>query len=127
MAFFYVSEDLSAEPGEDRDELVVLVAGGELDHHASPGLRERVANYVEAGKRRLVLDLTEVTFIDSTAIGVLVGAAARLQESTGGSVAVVCPEENERVLRIFDIAGVDSVVTLFNSCEDAISALATAG
>jgi anti-sigma B factor antagonist len=74
-----------------------------------------------------VLDLCEVTFIDSTAIGVLVGAAARLQESGGGSVAAVCPDHNERVLRIFDIAGVDSVITLYPSREEALSALATAG
>jgi anti-sigma B factor antagonist len=123
MAFFYISEDTTALASAG-EELMVLVAGGELDHHASPSLREQIAGHIDAGKRRLVLDLSAVTFIDSTAIGVLVGAAVRLQETKGGTVAVVCGPDNERVLRIFDIAGVDNVITLCSSREDALLALA---
>jgi anti-sigma B factor antagonist len=127
MGLFYISEDAAEEHTPDRDELVVLVAGGELDHHASPRLRTCIAEHVHAGRRRVVVDLSAVTFIDSTAIGVLVGAAARLQESGGGSVAAVCADDNERVLRIFEIAGVESVITLYPSREEALSAPATAG
>jgi anti-sigma B factor antagonist len=120
MSLFYITEDLSG----DHHELVVLVAGGELDFHASPRLRESIAEQIGAGCRRIVLDLSAVTFIDSTAIGVLIGAATRLQEAGGGSVAAVCSDDNERVLRIFDIAGVDSVITLYSSREQAVSATA---
>ncbi|HXN39101.1 MAG TPA: STAS domain-containing protein [Solirubrobacteraceae bacterium] len=116
---------MSGDPAGDHHELVVLVAGGELDFHASPRLRESIAEHIRAGARHIVLDLSSVTFIDSTAIGVLVGAATRLQEAGGGSVAAVCSDENERVLRIFDIAGVDSVITLYSSREQAFSATAT--
>jgi anti-anti-sigma factor len=125
MGFFYISEDtVAADAG---DQPMVLVVGGELDHHASPGLREHIAGLIDAGERRLVLDLSAVTFIDSTAIGVLVGAAVRLQETSGGTVAVVCGPENVRVRRIFDIAGVESVITLCPSRDDALLALAMAG
>ena len=53
------------------------------------------------------------------------GAAKRLLEA-GDSLVVVCPEENRRVRRIFDIAGVENVLTLHGSREEAFSALAPA-
>jgi hypothetical protein len=71
-----------------------------------------------------VVDLSAVTFIDSTAIGVLMAAATALRESGGGSLAVVCAEENDRVLRIFDIADVASVIALYRSAVEALLALA---
>jgi anti-sigma B factor antagonist len=126
MGFFYISDDVTTA-GEGSREMVVLVASGELDYQASPSLRERIAGHIDAGQRHLVLDISTVTFIDSTAIGVLVGAAAKLQDAGGGSLAVVCADENERVLRIFDIAGVDSLIKLYASREQALSALAMAG
>jgi hypothetical protein len=55
------------------------------------------------------------------------GAVMRLDELGGGSVAVVCAAENKRVLRIFEIVGIDSLLELHSSREEAISALATAG
>lgn len=132
MGFFYISDELAINDelavggGEDGGEVAVVVAGGEIDYAASPQLKARIAEHVEAGRRHFVLDLSTVTFIDSTAIGVLMGAVMRLDE-LGGSVAVVCAEENKRVLRIFEITGIDSLVELHSSREDAISALATAG
>jgi anti-sigma B factor antagonist len=127
MGFFYISDELALGGGEDGGEVAVVVAGGEIDYAASPQLKARIAEHVEAGRTRLVLDLSTVTFIDSTAIGVLMGAVMRLDELGGGSVAVVCAEENKRVLRIFEIVGIDSLLELHSSREEAISALATAG
>ena len=127
MSFFYIADETTASGVQHSDEVVVLAAGGEIDYAASPQLRERLADHVSDGKRQLVLDLTAVTFIDSTAIGVLVGAAMRAQELGDGSLAVVCGEENRRVLRIFEIAGVESVITVHHSREEALMALAAAG
>jgi len=100
---------------------------GELDYAASPQLRQRIDGHLEAGRRRLVLDLSEVTFIDSTAIGVLLGAVTRLNEAGGGALEIVCADENARVLRIFAITGIDSMIALHSTREEAFSALAVAG
>jgi len=127
MSFFFISDEVTTEGLARFGDVVVLVAGGEIDYAASPQLRERLADCVIAGKRRLMLDLSAVTFIDSTAIGVLVGAVMRMHELGGGSLAVVCNEENKRVLRIFEIAGVESLIELHYSREEALSALASAG
>jgi len=126
MALFYITDEMAAEDVND-DEPVVLVAGGELDFHASPTLRERIAAHISAGKRRVLLDISTVTFIDSTAIGVLIASAVKLQNVDGGSLAVVCADDNEKVLRIFDIAGVASLIELHPSRHEALSALAIAG
>jgi anti-sigma B factor antagonist len=121
MTSFFISEDETeaAPHGE-----AVLVAGGELDYEGSPRLRHLMFEAITPGTRRVVLDLSEATFIDSTAIGVLVGAATRLHE-LGGSLAVVCANEN--VLRIFEIAGIDSMLTLYGSRDEAFARPARAG
>ena len=125
MSFFYLTEDATTQ-GVDRDEeVVILVAGGELDYAASPQFRERIAEVIGGGMR-LVVDLSPTTFIDSTAIGALVGAVMRLREHGGGSLAVVCSEKNKQVLRTFDIAGVTGLIALYPSREAALLALAAA-
>jgi len=123
MRSFYIS-DVQSDGASD-GEVAVLVVGGELDYEVSPQLRARLLGAIKDGRRRLVLDLTEVTFIDSTAIGVLAGVVARLDKVGGGSLAVV--STHEKVLQIFEITGLDSVVTLHGSRDEAVSVLALAG
>jgi anti-sigma B factor antagonist len=118
MSSFYISDTTTS------DDVVVLVVGGEIDYEASPQLKERIAEHLR-DNRHLVLDLSWATFIDSTAIGVLTGAATRLREAGSGPLAVVCT--HERVLQIFEITGLDNLVTLCRSCDEALSALAMAG
>jgi anti-sigma B factor antagonist len=121
MSFFYFGDDFDdATP----DGVGVLIAGGEIDYSASSELRERIDAHVQAGDQHLVLDLSAATFIDSTAIGVLVGGVAKLR-GAGGSLAVVCT--HEMVLNIFEITGLDRTVALHDSREQALSVLTVAG
>lgn len=125
MTFFYLTEDATTQGVDDDDDVVILVAGGEIDYAASPRFRESIAEAIGAGMR-LVVDLSPATFIDSTAIGALVGAVMRVREHGGGSLAVVCSGENQQVLRTFDIAGVTGLIALHPSREAALLALAGA-
>jgi len=124
MRSFFISDNMPVEETSDGD-LSILAVGGELDYEASPQLRARLTGAIKAGGRRLVLDLSDVTFIDSTAIGVLAGTVARLDEAGGGSLAVV--STHEKVLQIFEITGLDSVITVHSSREEALSAFSMAG
>ncbi len=124
MRSFFISDNMPGEDSRDGD-LAIVAMGGELDYEASPQLRARLVGAIKAGGRRLVLDLTDVTFIDSTAIGVLAGTVARLDEVGGGSLAVV--STNDKVLQIFEITGLDSVIGLHGSREEAVSAFSLAG
>ena len=102
----------------------MVVVSGELDWAATPQLRASILGHVVAGRRHLLVDLSAVTFIDSTAIGVLVSAAVNMPQAGGGSLVVVCAPENARVLRIFEIVGVASAIGLYHSREQAHAALA---
>jgi anti-sigma B factor antagonist len=72
MSTFYLLAD-----DEIVDQAAVITIAGELDYAASPQLRDRMLAQIATGRRRLLLDFSEVTFIDSTAIGVIVSALAR--------------------------------------------------
>jgi anti-sigma B factor antagonist len=123
MRTFYIGDEAQVEDaGKD---LAILVVGGEVDFEVSPQLKARMMKTIKAGRRRLVLDLSDVTFIDSTAIGVIAGAVEKLDEAGGGSLAIVCT--HEKVMQIFEITGLDSVITVHPSREEALAALAVAG
>ena len=95
---------------------VVLEIGGEIDVYTAPRLRERLIDMVGSGEKNVIVDLGRVEFLDSTGLGVLVGAHRRLR-ATGGSLRLVCP--HERLLKIFRITGLDSVFEIHSSVEDA--------
>lgn len=119
MSFYYITDEQAGGDGA-----VVIAVGGEVDYAASPRLRESIREQIDAGHRHLVLDLSEATFIDSTAIGVLAGAAGRLREAGDGSLSLVCGQENRPVLRIFDITGIASLIGVHGSRDEALSAVA---
>jgi anti-sigma B factor antagonist len=123
MRTFYIGDEVQVE--EAGPDLAILVVGGEVDFEVSPQLKARMMRAIKAGRRRLVLDLMDVTFIDSTAIGVIAGAVEKLDETGGGSLAIVCT--HEKVMQIFEITGLDSVITVHSSREEALAALAVAG
>lgn len=97
----------------------VLEIGGEIDVYTAPRLRERLVEIAEAGDRRIVIDLARVDFLDSTGLGVLVGAHRRMRGGES-SFSLVCP--HERLLKIFKITGLDSVFEIHSSVEEATAA-----
>jgi anti-sigma B factor antagonist len=94
----------------------VLHVGGEIDVYTAPQVRERLIEMVGGGERRVIVDLGRVDFLDSTGLGVLVGAHRRLRVN-GGTLRLVCP--HERLLKIFRITGLDTVFDIHPSVEDA--------
>jgi anti-sigma B factor antagonist len=108
------------EPGR---QVAVVTLRGELDAHDAPRLRELLAGALdELGGRdhlRLVLDLTGVAFLDSTALGALVGGLRRVREA-GGEMPVVLPETTAR--RIFEITGLDQVLSVYPTRAAALAA-----
>jgi anti-sigma B factor antagonist len=118
MGFFEVNEEAIGEG------VRVFRVTGDVDFDVAPQLKKRIVSRMEAGDRQLIVDLSGVGFIDSTAIGVLVASLKRLREA-GGSLLVVC--DNEDVRSIFETVGLESVIPLHRSHEDAFAALAHAG
>lgn len=108
--------DLSLDTRTEGERTVVAV-GGEIDVYTAPQLRERVVQLVSDGKVDLVLDLTHVEFLDSTGLGVLVGALNRVRNHEG-SLALVLTQE--RILKIFEITGLRTVFPIFPTVAEAV-------
>ena len=89
---------------EITDEKAIIRIEGEVDVSNASELRDALDTTLADGAKEVEADFAEVAYIDSTGIGVLVGAAHRAQES--GSVLVVAnPQKN--VERVFSLLGVD--------------------
>lgn len=105
--------------GYGRDGWFVLEVEGEIDLATAPRLRERLLAALNDGETRVVVDLLEVGFIDSTGLGVLIGALKRIRLGDG-ELRLVCPERGIR--KVFDITGLDQVFDLRLTLDDAVAA-----
>ena len=92
---------------EDRNGTrTVLAVNGEIDIATAPTLRQRIQDAVDDGVRLVAVDLTEVGFMDSTGLGVLIGGLKRLRQLEGNLV-VVSPSDSVR--KIFEVTGLGDV------------------
>ena len=98
----------------------VLAVRGDLDLFTAPELKQVLAEAIEAGRVRIVIDLTESTFLDSTALGVLIGAVKRLR-ARDGALALVNVDEN--IAKTFEITGLDQIFTIVATREEALQAV----
>jgi len=93
-------------PDADSGDWSVLSVSGELDVVGAPELRQAVLQTLGEGRRRLILDLSGVDFIDSFGLGVLVGALKRVR-MVDGELRLVIAER--RVLRVLELCDLDRV------------------
>ena len=101
----------------------VVAVTGEVDLFTAPEVKQRVTAPIGAGVDHVVVDLTRTTFIDSSSLGVLIGAHRRLK-SRGGRLVVAC--NTEAIVRTFRITGLDGVFKLVDSVEAALRGSAEA-
>jgi anti-sigma B factor antagonist len=103
----------------DLDERTTIVAvSGEIHVSTAPEFSGVLSATIEAGHRALVLDLTDVVFIDSTGLSVLLNALRRVTRA-GGRMALVCT--NPTVLRLFEITRLDSTFDIHADVEPAVA------
>jgi len=102
---------------------IVLEVGGEVDVYTAPKLRERLIELSEAGALHVIVDLGKVEFLDSTGLGVLIGARKRLR-GAGGSLVLVC--SRDPLLKLFHVTALDKVFTIVDSVAAAADISPTA-
>ncbi len=96
---------------------LILTARGELDVATAPALRERLREAHDRGVRRLVLDLCDVTFIDSLTLAAIVGARTRLSDD-GAMAIATC---HHYVLLIFEAGGLDGLLDVVETRDEAVA------
>jgi anti-sigma B factor antagonist len=101
----------------DHGERTVMRLAGEIDVYTAPLVREKLDEQIRKGRNDLVLDLTDVSFLDSTGLGVLVGRLKHAR-TTGGSLCLFGADD--RVLRVFSITGLDKVFEIYPDLDTAL-------
>lgn len=104
---------------ERRGGSTIVSARGEVDVATAPALREGLDEAVAADAGAVVVDLTGVTFIDSTGLGVLIGARKRCLDADL-ELRVVVTEP--RILKVFEITGLTELFAIHESLEPALEA-----
>ena len=95
----------------------MVAVRGEVDLHTAPDLADELSALIGRGAREIVVDLSASTFIDSTTLGVLLHALKRLESRRGRLVIV---SNDRRILRTFEITGLDRRFRLEDSLADAL-------
>ena len=99
--------------------VLVVAVHGDTDMYVVDELEVRLAEAIDEAPTALVLDLTGVTFLDSMALGVLLGGLKRMG-ATGGQLRVVTPRAEIR--RIFEVTMLDQLFDIDSSRNEALAA-----
>ena len=101
-----------------QDGQLTIALTGEIDHHTAKALREQADFALERiGGKHIIFCLQEVTFMDSSGIGMMIGRYKQVQ-SLGGRIAVACA--NEKIREIIKLSGLETLLPSFASLEEAL-------
>lgn len=105
----------------DREGSAVVVVAGEVDAHTAPEVRSALDDALErslGGGFRIIVDLTDVSFLDSTGLGVFVTTLKHVREREGSLDLVIT---SPRVLKVFTLTGLDVLIPIHESLQDALA------
>lgn len=109
-------QQLGLEVSEQENWAIVSVRG-DVDVATAPRLREQIIDLVAHGRHYIVVDLDGVEFLDSTGLGVLVGALKRVKTHEG-ELRLVC--NHPRLLKLFEITGLHRIFAIHDSVYGAL-------
>lgn len=105
---------------QHQEKTTIVNLSGEIDVYTAPKFKESLINLIEEGFHDIVVNLQEVTFMDSTGLGALVGGLKRIKP-LGGSLVLICNQD--KILKIFEITGLNKVFPIYQDADQAIKAL----
>jgi anti-sigma B factor antagonist len=87
------------------DSTAILAVTGEVDTFTSSGLRDALNEAIDSGAVQIILDVSDMEFIDSTGLGVLVGALKRVRERDG---SMTLRKPRQSAMQVLSIVGLTS-------------------
>jgi anti-anti-sigma factor len=102
---------------EKRDAAVVVRLGGELDLYNADEVRSALTAAIDGGAERIVIDMSDVDFVDSTALGVLIEARSKIGHD---GLLLAAPQLETR--RTLEVSGLDRHLAVHDSVDGALSA-----
>jgi len=113
-----MSTDFSSKSSIVSTGVGLIEVSGEVDIYTAPKFKEDMLAAIDAGAINLVVDLSAVTFIDSTALGVLIGGVKRMHAVDGRITLVV---NTRPVQKVFTITGLDNIFEIHETREKAFA------
>lgn len=101
--------------------IAVVNVQGEVDVYTAPRLREELHRCLDQGNHQIIVNLAEVAYMDSSGLGVLIGALKRAREEKG-DLLVAAP--NARISRILDVTGLSKIFNVRDTVPAAVTAMA---
>lgn len=102
------------------DGFVVISINIENEIISTELLRQEFINHLESGHRNIIIDTTNITFLNAGTLGVIIGGLKKCKE-IDGHIAIVC--SNSRMKRTFDITGLKDIFEICDSIDEAIGYL----
>ena len=113
-------EGIRLETGlKEINGMKILDVAGEIDVYTAPQFKEAVNGIMAAGQKHLIIDMGNVTYMDSSGFGTLLSATRRLRPQGGTINLVRCNASIDRILRITRL---DTVFATYDNLDDAIKA-----
>jgi stage II sporulation protein AA (anti-sigma F factor antagonist) len=106
---------------QNEDEKLVVYMMGELDHHSAEEVRSKIDDRLDRDNvSKLIMDFTNVTFMDSSGIGVVIGRYKKISLKKGD---ICITNVNNSVKRVFDLSGMFKIIKLYNDVEQALNSI----
>lgn len=100
---------------------MIVKIQGEIDHHSSEMLREKIDKaYDRSYARNIIFDFSDITFMDSSGIGVIMGRYRNISQQ-GGQVAIV--HLQPQIERVFQLSGLHKIIHKYEQMDEAIKML----
>ena len=112
--------EFHATVAEIGDRIALVSLSGELDLYEAQPLKDALATADKLAPHAVVVDLSGVSFLDSTACGIFVAEANRLRRADGRLVLV---SNGNRASRVLQVSGIDQVVSVYETLHDAFGEL----
>lgn len=104
-----------------KDNMLKIDLKGEIDHHSALILRDEIDHYIEKHRiKKLLFNFKDVSFMDSSGIGMIIGRYKKLQKK-GGEIGVVYL--NPKIKKIFEMSGLFNIINYFSDEREAIDKL----
>jgi len=101
-----------------RRKTLLVRLDGELDHHSSADIRDMVERAVtEQDVRNLIFDFSKLSFMDSSAIGMVIGRY-KLMNALGGQVVLVCSDA--RMNKLIKMSGLTKLIKVYHDVDSAV-------
>lgn len=103
---------------ESKNDKLIVHMAGELDHHSAEEVRNKIDDRIERDNLyNIVMDFSQVTFMDSSGIGVIIGRYKKLLDKKG---KLYVTKVNGSAKRVFELSGMFKIIPLYDSIEQAL-------